>query len=271
MIPASFYPTLRTLVIQTLKQGPTPRHVGFIMDGNRRFSRTNGVPVEEGHMAGFEALKRVLELLLRLEVPNVTVYAFAIDNFNRPAHEVSKLMDMARTKLIEICERGQLLDRYGIRVVVIGRKDLLPADIQNSVAKVESMTAHNTRGCLNVAFPYSSQEEMATALCRTVQDSISQNQPTSMIDIETIGKHIYTSHSPPLDILVRTSGVRRLSDFLLWQTTLDTMKTSSKIEALGPSVHFVDRYWPDFGILDVLPIILGWQAEELFKRGMGFA
>ncbi|KAG0148297.1 hypothetical protein CROQUDRAFT_654994 [Cronartium quercuum f. sp. fusiforme G11] len=260
MIPSSLYPSLRTLVIETLKKGPLPTHVGFIMDGNRRFSRSKAVPVEEGHMAGFEALKRVLELMLRLEVPNVTVYAFSFDNFNRPAAEVAKLMDMARTKLLEICQRGQLLDRYGVRVVVIGRKDLLPIDIQNMVVKVEAMTAHNTRGCLNVAFPYSSQEEIATAMCRNMQDSLSHNTP---ITAESIEQKLYTAHSPPLDILVRTSGVRRLSDFLLAQTSIINDKT------VGPSIHFVERYWPDFGILDVLPIIMGWQAEEMFKRTFG--
>lgn len=270
LIPSSFYPSLRTLLIRSLRLGPLPQHVGFIMDGNRRFSRTLGLPVDQGHLAGFEALKRVLELLLRLEVPNVTVYAFAICNFNRSPEEVSKLMNLARTKLLEICEKGQLLDQYGIRVVVIGRKDLLPMDIQASVAKVESMTAHNKRGCLNVAFPYSSQEEMATVICHSVQESNMQNNPPNSITIDTLSNHTYTSHSPPLDILVRTSGVHRLSDFLLWQSTLSTQfyDTNSQFmgrQALpGPSVHFVPRYWPDFGILDVLPIILGWQAEQLW-------
>ncbi|KAA1110514.1 cis-prenyltransferase [Puccinia graminis f. sp. tritici] len=299
LIPPFLYPSMRILLIRTLQLGPLPNHVGFIMDGNRRFSRSVGLPVEDGHRAGFEALKRILELLLRLEVPNVTVYAFAIGNFKRSAEEVNKLMDLARTKLVQICEKGQLLDRYGIRVVVIGRKDLLPPDIKESVCKVEEMTINNKRGCLNVAFPYSSQEEMASAIYKTAQDSISDQTPTSLIDIDTIDKNLYTSHSPPLDILIRTSGVSRLSDFLLWQTTLNsseyepsstttaadpTKNLISPIEpeeakkedglgsarvrntTKGPSVHFVPKFWPDFGILDVLPILLGWQAEEIFLR-----
>lgn len=93
------------------------------------------------------------------------------------------------------------------------------------------------------------------------------------INIDVLGNNLYTAHAPPLDILVRTSGVRRLSDFLLWQTTLNSSKYTKKDDdfkerdtLLGPSAHFVQRYWPEFGILDVLPIILGWQAEQLMKR-----
>ncbi|KAH9460376.1 hypothetical protein MJO28_003958 [Puccinia striiformis f. sp. tritici] len=303
LIPPILYPSLRTILIKTLQVGPLPNHVGFIMDGNRRFSRSAGLPVHDGHRAGFEALKRVLELLLRLEVPNVTVYAFAIGNFKRSTEEVNQLMDLARTKLVQICEKGQLLDKHGIRVVVIGRKDLLPPDIKESVCKVEEMTANNKRGCLNVAFPYSSQEEMANAMYKTVQDSITHRIPSSSIDIDTIDQNMYTSHSPPLDILIRTSGVSRLSDFLLWQTTLHSSSSSSssntrESEILadqnllnesteeeseskklikrtrtinkGSSVHFVPKFWPDFGLLDVLPILLGWQAEEIFHKSFKF-
>ncbi|PLW34933.1 hypothetical protein PCANC_19084 [Puccinia coronata f. sp. avenae] len=243
---------------------------------------------------------QILELLLRLEVPNVTVYAFAIGNFKRPPEEVSKLMDLARTKLVQICEKGQLLDRYGIRVVVIGRKDLLPPDIKESVMKVEEMTANNKKGCLNVAFPYSSQEEIATAICRTAMDTISHQKPTSTIEVDTIDQNLYTSHSPPLDILIRTSGVTRLSDFLLWQTTFlnggkqgntaeggaynrveecnnsmpksldNKTNPAATIPSSSSSVHFVSTFWPHFGLLDVLPILLGWQAEQILSSLFSF-
>ncbi|MBW0521297.1 hypothetical protein O181_061012 [Austropuccinia psidii MF-1] len=234
LIPASCYPFLRTLIIQSLRLGPLPNHVAFIMDGNRRFSRTAGLPIEQGHLAGFEALKRLLELLLRLHIPNVTVYAFAIGNFNRSPDEVSALMNLARVKLVEICEKGQLLDQYGIRVVVLGRKDLLPPDVQAAVSKVEAMTAQNKCGCLNVAFPYSSQEEMATSICRTLQDSALLKKPALSIDVDTLSQNLYTSHSPPLDILVRTSGVSRLSDFLLWQTTFNHSPKSPSSPNISP-------------------------------------
>ncbi|OAV95287.1 hypothetical protein PTTG_03657 [Puccinia triticina 1-1 BBBD Race 1] len=292
LVPAFLYPSLRTLLIRTLQIGPLPGHVGFIMDGNRRFSRAVGLSVADGHRAGFEALKRILELLLRLNVPHVTVYAFAIGNFKRSPEEVNKLMDLARTKLVQICEKGQLLDRYGIRVVVIGRKDLLPADIKASVERVEEMTANNKNGCLNVAFPYSSQEEMASAIYTTAQDAIAQHVPAAAIDIDTIAGNLYTAHSPPLDILIRTSGVSRLSDFLLWQTTLNSSEYARPADPVDPpeprqerrktargprrnttagaSVHFVPKFWPDFGLLDVLPVLLGWQAETIIHRFLPF-
>lgn len=105
-IPQSFHPFLRSLLIASLRLGPRPQHVAFIMDGNRRSARERKLPVRVGHEEGFEALKRVLSFLLKLEIPHVTVYAFSIENFNRDPMEVEALMDMARKRLVEICQHG---------------------------------------------------------------------------------------------------------------------------------------------------------------------
>lgn len=167
-IPESLHPILRPLLIRALRLGPRPQHVAFIMDGNRRYARTKGEPVRVGHEEGFEALKRVLSFFLKLDIPHVTVYAFSIENFNRDPKEVEALMDMARLRLVEICEKGcvpgfavatcdgdadmprspcrrALLDRHGVQIRILGRRDLLPPDVQESCARAEAMTANNSR------------------------------------------------------------------------------------------------------------------------------
>ncbi|GAA5869981.1 hypothetical protein JCM3774_004328 [Rhodotorula dairenensis] len=244
-IPQPLHPLLRSLVVAALRLGPRPRHVAFIMDGNRRSARVRNLPVRVGHEEGFEALKRVLSFLLKLDIPHVTVYAFSIENFNRDPHEVDALLDMARTRLVEICQHGALLQQHGVQIRVIGRRDLLPPDVQASCAEAEALTAGNTRGILNLCCPYTSQEEIATAIKRTVESA----SDSKLITEDDIARNLYTSASPPLDILIRTSGVSRLSDFLLWQASESTI------------LHFITPNWPDIGVADILPPLLSYQAE----------
>ncbi|BGO98964.1 cis-prenyltransferase [Rhodotorula toruloides] len=248
-IPQSVHPFLRSLLIASLRLGPRPQHVAFIMDGNRRSARERKLPVRVGHEEGFEALKRVLSFLLKLEIPHVTVYAFSIENFNRDPMEVEALMDMARKRLVEICQHGALLDQHGIQIRVLGRRDLLPPDVQESCAEAEALTAGNTKGILNLCCPYGSQEEIATAIKRTVESCHEGKLSPSNITEEHIAANLYTAASPPLDILIRTSGVSRLSDFLLWQSNESTI------------LHFITPNWPDIGVADILPPLLSYQAE----------
>ncbi|KAM0793631.1 hypothetical protein ACM66B_001063 [Microbotryomycetes sp. NB124-2] len=244
-IPEAAHPGLRSLLAGALRLGPRPQHMAFIMDGNRRSARQRSLPVRVGHEEGFEALKRVLGFLLKLGVPHVTVYAFSIENFNRDPREVDTLLEMARTRLVELCEKGELLDRHGVQIRIVGRRDLLPVDVQEACARAEALTAHNNQGILNLCCPYTSQEEIATAIRRSTAE------PAESITADKVSSNLYTSASPPLDILMRTSGVHRLSDFLLWQTNESAV------------LHFVPVNWPDIGVLDVLPPLLQYQAESL--------
>ncbi|GAA5999964.1 undecaprenyl diphosphate synthase family protein [Rhodotorula paludigena] len=253
-IPSLFHPSLRSLLIAALRLGPRPKHVAFIMDGNRRSARVRNLPVRVGHEEGFDALKRVLSFLLKLEIPHVTVYAFSIENFNRDPKEVDALMGMARTRLVEICQHGALLQQYGVQIRVLGRRDLLPLDVQDSCAQAEDMTAQNTKGILNLCCPYTSQEEIATAIKRTAEACAGGKLAPSDITEEAITANLYTSASPPLDILIRTSGVSRLSDFLLWQASESTI------------LHFIKPNWPDIAVADILPPLLSYQAEVWVAR-----
>jgi ditrans,polycis-polyprenyl diphosphate synthase len=142
--PAEFFiKNLRELLIGTLRQGPIPQHVAFEMDGNRRFAKSHKIETIEGHNQGFEALARVLEICYKSGVKVVTVYAFSIENFNRPRHEVKGLMAMAKVKLENLVEHGALLDRYGAKIKVLGERDLIPDDVLPYVDRAIEMTKHN--------------------------------------------------------------------------------------------------------------------------------
>ncbi|TFK62920.1 dehydrodolichyl diphosphate synthetase [Pluteus cervinus] len=252
--------TIRNLLLSVLAAGPIPKHVAFVMDGNRRYARSRRLEVKEGHWEGFNALKRVLEICLRLGIKCVTTYAFSIENFKRPKEEVDALMELAEQKLLELCQKGSLLDEHGVRLNVLGRTELFPQSLQNVIKQAEEMTRHNDRAILNLCMPYTSRDEISTAVEKTVQQALDSEYPVQWyvceITEKTIEANLSTSlaGSPPLDILIRTSGVRRLSDFLLWQCCEDTQ------------LHFTSTYWPDFGLFDFVPIILDYQAK-VWKNG----
>ncbi|WWD18517.1 di-trans,poly-cis-decaprenylcistransferase [Kwoniella shandongensis] len=260
---------ITSLLLFLLSLGPVPQHVGFVMDGNRRYARELGKKVAEGHSEGFHALRRTLEICLRLRIRAVSVYAFSIDNFNRSEGEVNALMKLAKQRLTELCKHGDLLEEYGVKIRFIGQVALLPPDVQEAVREMEEMTANHKNGVLNVCCPYTSRDEITTAMKSTVQDirdgQISSSQITSRDVFDRLGtsqavaavddKLFYSPRDAgKLDILVRTSDVKRLSDFMMWQACDDTQ------------LHFVKTYWPEFGLSDMVPILLGWQQKVWMKR-----
>ncbi|KAI1341834.1 di-trans,poly-cis-decaprenylcistransferase [Xylariaceae sp. FL0016] len=161
---------LRDILIGTLKQGPIPKHVAFEMDGNRRFARDHKIEAIQGHHLGFEALARVLEICYKCGVKVVTVYAFSIENFQRPAREVAGLMEMAKVKLEQLCEHGEILDRYGAGVRVLGERSMIPADVLPFVDRAIEMTKDNKDAVLNICFPYTARAEMTSAIKATVEE-----------------------------------------------------------------------------------------------------
>ncbi|KAF7778413.1 hypothetical protein Agabi119p4_2758 [Agaricus bisporus var. burnettii] len=244
-------------IISILTAGPVPRHVAFVMDGNRRYARIHGKEVQQGHMEGFVALRRVLDICLRMNVHCVSAYAFAIDNFNRPKEEVDALMNLAQSKLLELCNEGDLLDEYGVRLNIVGRIELFPKALQEAIRKAENMTRQNNKAILNLHMAYASTDEMTTAIEDCVKFGLTHN-----IDLDTyftqeeIDKHLMTTAkgSPPLDVLIRTSGVKRLSNYLVWQCCQNTQ------------IQFSSIYWPDFGFWDFIPIILDYQRKIWSRR-----
>jgi len=248
--------TSEDIILSILAAGPIPQHVAFVMDGNRRYARSHGKYVKEGHADGFEALRRMLKVCLRLNIKCVSTYAFAIENFKRSQEEVDALMHLAETKLVELCEHGDLLDEYGVRLNILGRKELLPERVQDAVRRAEDMTKHNSRAILNLCMPYAARDDITNAVQSVVRDALKEDTVVTDITEDDIDARLMTSAvgSPPLDILVRTSGVKRLSDYLLWQC------------CEGTQLQFSATYWPDFGIRDFVPIILDYQWKVWFDR-----
>ncbi|KAG0644402.1 putative undecaprenyl diphosphate synthase-domain-containing protein [Tuber brumale] len=246
---------LQELLINALRQGSVPQHVAFVMDGNRRFARSNHIETVEGHNMGFEALAKILEVCYKAGVKVVTIYAFSIENFKRPLHEVNALMEIAKIKLSQLCQHGELMDRYGASLRILGHRSLLRQDVLEAIEQATEMTKNNDKAILNVCFPYTSRDEMTTAI-RDITAT------PGLMDIEsitekTITQHMFTSDCPQLDLLVRTSGVERLSDFMMWQCHQDT------------DIVFSDCLWPQFDIWKFLPILINWgvKRRKLEKGG----
>ncbi|KAG8807588.1 cis-prenyltransferase [Serendipita sp. 399] len=193
---------------------------------------------------------------MRLGIPCVSVYAFSIENFKRPKSEVDTLMDLIKRSLLEISQHGDLLEKYSVRVAGIGKIELMPPDVQEVLRGVEEMTRRNKKALLNICMPYTSQDEIATAIETTVQRCVDGEMLPEQITEEDIDSALLTAipGSPPLDILVRTSGVKRLSNYFLWQTCSDTQ------------VHFLETLWPSFGLWDLTPILMDYQKKQWTRQ-----
>jgi len=242
---------LSRILLAILAAGPMPKHIAFVMDGNRRYARSHQKRVQEGHSDGYTALHSILDVCLQLNIQCVTVYAFSIENFKRPKEEVDALMALAKDKLVEMSQKRNILDRHGVRLNVIGRRELLPLDVQEVAARVENMTKDNKNAILNICMPYTSRDEMASAVeevGRCCKEDLLCAEDIMESDID---KHIETTArgSRPVDILVRTSGTYRLSDFMLWQVNENVQ------------IHFSPTYWPDFGLRDFVPLLLAFQRK----------
>jgi len=232
-----------------LKAGPIPKHVAFIMDGNRRFASKNRLERSQGHLMGFDKLAETLEWCLDLGITEVTVYAFSIENFKRSKEEVDGLMELARQKFARLQEEKEELDKHGVCIRVLGNITLLPKDIQEMIAEASNFTKHNSRAILNVCFSYTSRDEICTAM-REVAEGVQQGLiQESDISEELLSRCLYTNKSPDPDLLVRTSGEVRLSDFLLWQTTYSVLS-------------FMRVLWPEFSVWHLYGGILHYQRNH---------
>ncbi|KAF3766358.1 Undecaprenyl diphosphate synthase [Cryphonectria parasitica EP155] len=312
------------LLIGALRQGPIPQHIAFVMDGNRRYARGHKIETLEGHHLGFEAMARVLEVCYKCGVKAVTVYAFSLENFNRPKAEVDGLMLLAKTKLAQLVQHGELMERYDARIKICGKQELIPDDVMEIMNKAVEATSKNTGPVLNLCFPYGSREEMTQAVRATINEYMappppkaspfSQTRITKSIKSRSLGQsdlpsidetpslppspaldgvdgsdsssatlnqsdspstrglshmtrlpdpetittemltnHMYTAGDPPLDIFVRTSGVERLSDFMLWQCHQDTQ------------FFFLKCMWPELDLWRFLPVLIEWQWRQKQK------
>ena len=203
------------------------RTVAIIMDGNGRWAERRGLPVAEGHREGTKALRRTVEAAIELGVETLVVYAFSTENWARPAGEVDSLMDIFG----ETIER-ELPDlaRQGVRTRFMGRSDRAPDELREQMARLEEETAHNDRLNLWIAFDYGGRAELVQAARRLVEAGVDPKD----IDEDALRANLYAPELPDPDLLIRTSGELRISNFLLWQLAYSELV-------------FLDRLWPDFG------------------------
>jgi len=237
------------LGVKVLRQGRVPRHVAVIMDGNRRFARQAGQEVISGHRAGFEKLAETLQWCREIGIREVTVYAFSIENFNRAEAEVSDLLNLARDKFVKLLEEADKLNEAGVRVRILGNLSYLPADLRETVTEVERVTEANTESLLNIALSYTAREEITQAV-RELAVSLAEDRVTEHEVTEArLERLLYTSDSPAVELLIRTSGETRLSDFMLWQA-------SKSITYFSPVL------WPEFSLWQLLLGVFFFQRQE---------
>ncbi len=208
-----------------------PRHVAIIMDGNGRWARQRNRPRTFGHAEGVEALRRTVEAAGELGVEYLTVFGFSTENWRRPAEEVNALFDLLRLYVARDLDK---LVREGVRVRVIGGREGLQRDIAGIIADAEKRTKHNTKLNLTIAFNYGGQDEIVRAARRFADDVAAGKLKSSDLDHKIFESYLDTEDLPAADLLVRTSGEFRLSNFMLWQSAY-------------AELVFLDVLWPDFG------------------------
>ena len=212
-----------------------PRHVGYIIDGNRRWAKLHGIPTYEGHLAGYNSFKDVSIATIDAGVEFVSAYIFSTENWKRSASEVKRLMSLV---LQLVTSDLPELNEHNIRLRVLGSRVEIDDKILKAIEKAESQTAANTGGTLALCFNYGGQREIVDA----VKQLIALKVPANDITEETIAEYLYAPDIPPVDIIVRSSGEQRLSNFMLWR-------------AAYSELLFIEKNWPDMTKDDVEYII----------------
>jgi undecaprenyl diphosphate synthase len=223
-----------------------PRHVAIIMDGNGRWAAARGLPRAEGHRRGVEALRRTIRAAGEIGIGFITIFSFSAENWSRPASEVHELMGLLRRFI-----RNDLaeLHQSNVRVRIIGEREGLDPDIGRLLTEAEELTRGNTGLTLVVAFNYGARQEIARAARRVAEQIERGALKTADITMETIGRFLDAPDLPDPDLIIRTSGEQRLSNFLLWQSAYSELV-------------FVPTYWPDFDRAALEAAILEYQQRE---------
>lgn len=235
-----------------LKRGYIPKHVAFIMDGNRRYARKAGMQKADGHKQGFDTLAKVLSWCRELGVSQVTLYAFSVENFKRTADEVNSIMDLARQKCESILDELDQVNEAGVRVRVAGDLHMLPQDLRDKIDKIQKLTQMNDRAYLNICLAYTSRHELV-GTTKNISQMIhgEKSLKPDEIDLTLFEQNLYLPRPFP-ELIIRTSGEVRLSDFMLWQCQESVLM-------------FVDALWPEISIWDFLKTIFYYQYERKYN------
>ena len=225
---------------------PLPQHVAIIMDGNGRWAKARGLPRIAGHRRGAEAVRRTVTAAGELGIPYLTLFGFSSENWKRPLAEVDDLMGLLRHYL-----RGEIaeLHRNGVRLRVIGDRGRLAPDIVTLIANAEALTRDNAGVNLTIALSYGGRDEIITAVRALIGKAAAGELSPEEIDEAVISEHLFTADIPDPDLLIRTSGEQRISNFLLWQCAYSELV-------------FTKTLWPDFGQADLEQAIADYGGRE---------
>jgi len=240
---------------QTLDFARLPRHVAIIMDGNGRWARQRNRPRVEGHRAGIASVRDTVETAARIGLEALTLYAFSVENWKRPETEVQTLMGLLKHYLR--LELNSLL-KNNIRFRVLGRMEDLPTDVQSELVRAMEKSADRTGLLFNIALNYGGRTEILDATRRLVEDVTNGKLDAASIDEAALAERLYTVGLPDPDLLIRTSGEMRISNFLLWQIAY-------------AEIWVTDVYWPEFRCRHLLQAIADYQKRERRYGGIGGA
>jgi undecaprenyl diphosphate synthase len=235
-----------TSVKEQINREKLPRHVAIIMDGNGRWAKSRGEERTFGHRNAIGAVRNAINACNEIEIPYLTLYTFSTENWNRPADEVDTLMELLASTLLQ--ESEEIFSK-GLRMHVIGEIERLPDLVREQLQNMVDLTKNNTRGNLILALSYGSQKEILKAV-KEISREIKEGKITEEdITEQLFENHLYTQHFPPVDLLIRTSGESRISNFLLWQLAY-------------AELQFLDILWPDFSKETFFECILKYQKKE---------
>ena len=223
-----------------------PKHIAIIMDGNGRWAKSKGQERTFGHRNAISAVRNAIAACTKADVEYLTLYTFSTENWKRPEDEVTTLMTLLSESIIK--ESDELMSKE-IRMHVIGEIDKLPELVQEQLMNIVEITKNNSKTNLVLALSYGSQREILNAVKKIAQDVKQGKINVEDIDEKVFENHLYTKDFPPVDLLIRTSGEVRISNFLLWQIAY-------------AELQFLDIYWPDFSEEDLFQCILNYQNKE---------
>lgn len=273
---------MRRCLFRVLSVGPVPSHLAFILDGNRRYARKWNLGEGMGHRAGFLSLMTLMKYCYELGVKYVTIYAFSIDNFKRKPDEVQYVMDLMLEKIEGLLKEEHIVNQYGVRVLFVGNLNLLSAPVKLAADKAMEATAKNDRAILLIAVAYTSTDEIAHGCQESCLEKSTKIQNgevwrkvfngederhvfvsrgsmrksssldvKGLIKVEDVERHMYMAGAPDPDILVRTSGETRLSNFLLWQTSCSLLYSPRAL-------------WPEMGLRHLVWMVLNFQRVQYY-------
>ena len=229
-----------------MEKDQIPRHVAIIMDGNGRWAKARGMSRTQGHLEGVKRVEEIIKAAHHMGIEFLTIYAFSTENWSRPQDEVSMIM---RTFIMVLGQKAKELKNSGVRINFIGRRHQVPPEVLKAMDEAALLTHDNTTMTLNIAFNYGARAEIVDAV-KSIAVQVHEGRiKTDDIDEEVISSHLYTRGQPDPDLLIRTSGEERISNFLLWQLSYGEF-------------YFTEKYWPEFNEEEFLKALKSYAQRE---------